>query len=114
MVHEPNNWSVYRSGETIGKPGSEDGAILEDEEYASSARITLESGGYVAPFAITCGVYGLLVHTRFFSEEDKARGEYVEMKADLGRIVDLATAVGTSEEDKLTNAAAQFVERFPT
>ena len=114
MAHGPNNWSAYQGGESIGKPGSENGAILEDEEYASSARITLERGGYVAPFAITCGVYGLLVHTRFFSEEDKARGEYVEMRVHLSRIVDSDTVVGTSEEDTLTNAAAQFVERFPT
>jgi hypothetical protein len=36
-----------------------------------TARITLERDGH-QPFAITCGSYGWMVHTSFFSGEEEA------------------------------------------
>lgn len=41
--------------------GSEGGIILQDEEYEDSCRITLERCRRYD--AITCGVYGDMVHT---------------------------------------------------
>jgi hypothetical protein len=56
---------AFESGGAIGQEGSEDGTITRDEEEdLRGARITP-----TAPFAITCGVSGWMVHTRFFSIE---------------------------------------------
>jgi hypothetical protein len=117
MTGQSNHWGPFEGGETIGKRGSENGVILEDEEYAAGARISLEGGADIAPFAITCGCYGLFFHTRFFSSEEKARREFAEMKVALGRIVDLSSETATSDEQTssiLMAAAGRFVDRFPT
>ena len=42
---------------------SEGGVILRELEHPDGARIALERGGAVSPFAITCGIYGWMVHT---------------------------------------------------
>ena len=46
-----------------GDIGSEGGTILADEEYKNSCRITLEKCEKY--YAITCGIYGSMVHTAF-------------------------------------------------
>ena len=66
------NWEAFEQGTTVGTTGSEGGTILLDEAY-EDARITIERGGYSAPFSITCGVVDWLVHTRFFLTEAEAR-----------------------------------------
>lgn len=43
--------------------GSEGGMIIADEEYKESCRITLERCERYD--AITCGVYGCMMHTAF-------------------------------------------------
>jgi len=55
-------WKPYDDGITIQNRGPENGIILYDEELREGARITLEKDG-CAPYAITCGIYGLMVHT---------------------------------------------------
>ena len=62
-------WYPFESGATLGQKGSEGGAILRDEEHPQEARITFERDTRIAPFAITCGIYGCMMHTRFFSLE---------------------------------------------
>jgi len=57
------DWMAYENGTTIGATGSEGGAILRDELHREGSRITLER--IAAGCAITCGVYGWMVHTRF-------------------------------------------------
>lgn len=47
--------------------GSEGGIILLDEEYHQSCRITLEKCERY--YAITCGIYGSMVHTVFSDQE---------------------------------------------
>ena len=76
---DPCAWLSYESG---SEKGSEDGWIVEDEEIPGVCRITLEEGGHT-PYAITCGVYGLIVHTAFASDYDEAMGKYEGMKRDL-------------------------------
>jgi hypothetical protein len=114
MTGQSNHWMPYESGNTIGHPGSERGVILEDEEYRSGARITLECRAHGAQFAITCGAYGLFLHTQFFSQEDDARREFADMKNELGQIVDLSFDPTASEQidSILMGAASRFVERF--
>ena len=76
-------WKPAENGKTIGQRGSENGTILEDEEYANSCRITLERDGTIAPFSITCGVYGLMVHTTFSNDEADIKTKYEGMKKEL-------------------------------
>lgn len=51
-----------------GELGSENGVLLADEEYKELSRITLEKCPEY--YAITCGVYGSMVHTAFCDEEN--------------------------------------------
>ena len=52
--------------------GSEGGTIIADEEYKESCRITLERCERYD--AITCGVYGSMMHTIFY---DKSHSQEV-------------------------------------
>lgn len=76
---DPYAWLPYESEE---EKGSEGGWIIEDEEIPGICRITLEEGGRT-PYAITCGVYGLMVHTALASDYDEATGKYEGMKKEL-------------------------------
>lgn len=65
--------------------GSEGGVILDDEEYRGQCRITLER---CKPYdAITCGVYGDMVHTVFTAPE-KSHQLFEMMKKDLQAFID--------------------------
>lgn len=63
--------------------GSEGGVIIRDDEHDLGARITLERDAATSPFAITCGVYGWMVHTAFFANEQEALQAYEAMRDDL-------------------------------
>jgi hypothetical protein len=104
MTDAAREWHAFDGGATMGTRGSEHGIILCDEEHGLDARITLERDGSVAPFSITCGVYGLMLHTRFFEGEDEARTEFAAMKVELARLAD-------GEEGA---TAERFVRKFPT
>lgn len=58
--------------QNIGKRGSEEGIIISDLEHSDGARITIEKDGLTAPFSVTLGVYGGLMHTDFFSTRSEA------------------------------------------
>lgn len=87
-------WITYEKGITLGQKGSENGVILKDEEYANSCRITLER--CTGNCAITCGIYGSMVHTAF-CDETSSLCIYEKMKADLKSFIDS----DLSEEDEL-------------
>lgn len=103
-----------RGCSSIGATGSEGGVVLRDDEHLNGARITLERAA--TRFAITCGVYGWMVHTRFFSTEGEAVAAYEEMKPGLVEILARLPA-----DDDMTDAMIAavstviqaFVERFP-
>ena len=99
------DWASFDDGATLGQAGSEGGVVLRDEEHPLGARITLEQGGTIAPFSITCGVYGLLMHTRFFEAQAEGEREYDAMKLGL---VKVAEANGK----ELNVEASAFVEQF--
>lgn len=64
--------------------GSEGGVILKDEEYENKCRVTLEK---CKPYyAITCGVYGTMVHTVFCNEN--AKDMYEQIKTELQEFLD--------------------------
>jgi hypothetical protein len=100
------------------KQGSEGGQIVLDEEHDPwGARITLERDAKSAAAAITCGLYGWMVHTRFFSELEAARREYEAMKVDLAALVALAP-FDTDPDLRLKSSAlikeiSAFVEKYP-
>lgn len=106
-------WQPFEDGRTLGRTGAEGGTIILDEEHPGGARLTLERGCLRAPFAITCGVYGWLVHTRFVADEETAQHACAAMKHALAEIVALIPAEDTPDAvERLDAAAAAFAERF--
>lgn len=110
-------WHLFENSESIGQRGSENGIIIRDEEHDDGARITLERDGDVAPYAITCGIYGWMFHTRFFGTEAGAQREFQSMQAEIVKI--LASIPLTSDphaEAKslvATESISEFVRQFP-
>lgn len=109
------SWDPYENGGTLGQKGSEEGTMVRDEEHSLGARISLERDCRVAPFAITCGIYGWMLHTRYFSSEDKAETEYECMKNALAALLEAAdkTAEIDGGEKVLMDGVSKFVETFP-
>jgi hypothetical protein len=119
-------WKPFRAGATIGQIGSEAGAILRDEDYAELARITLEKPEPTKPFgqsiiryAITCGIYDWMVHTRFFGSEEDAMQAYEQMKPELAMIAETIPEVLPTDPDldakiaKTAGKLTEFTNRFP-
>lgn len=106
-------WHSFGDGTTLGLKGTENGETMRDEEHVHGARITLEQNTKIAPFTITCGVYGWMVHTRFFSTEDEAIAEYDKMKASLTEIVERFTDPNHDNRRATEDAIKAFVETFP-
>lgn len=109
-------WQAFENGHTIGQVGTEGGRIIRDEEHPHGARITLEQGCKHAPFAITCGVYGWMVHTCFFADQFTADDEFEQMKVALDGVVALIPMEDTPDMDAqyaaVEQAISTFAERF--
>ena len=104
-------WYPYEDGKTVGTTGSEGGVIIRDEECPDGARITLEQETHMqVPFAITCGVYGWLVHTRFIADQPTAEQTYENMKLGLE---DILTLLSSDDADVIDTAVQDFTERYP-
>ncbi len=88
---------------------------MRDEEHDLGARISLERDARVAPFAITCGIYGWMLHTRFFDSEAEAEAQYEQMKSAIGALLEAAeqTAGVDGGWKVLMDGVSEFVERFP-
>jgi hypothetical protein len=110
-----SDWQPFENGATIGRTGSEGGLITLDEEHSGGARITVERGCLRAPFAITCGIYGWLVHTRFLADEESVQHAAAGMKPALAKILALLPDDDDPDPayDAVTEAIAAFVEQFP-
>jgi hypothetical protein len=105
-------WQSFAEGRTIGKSGSEAGVILLDEEHADGARISLECDGTIAPFTIICGIFGWMVHTRFFANEEDARRAYEDMKQALDMIIQSIPFKSDPDCDAKMKATTRMVEEF--
>lgn len=109
--------AAYEEGATLGERGSENGIIIRDDEHEQGARITLEREARHAPFVITCGVYGWMLHTRFFGSEAEAVGDYCAMMDGLSLIVEMIPFADDPDVDAkrrvLIGAINDFVSRFP-
>lgn len=94
----PDDW--------VGMKGTEGGIVLRDEEYDSSCRVTLEKCPKY--YAVTCGVYGSMVHTAFF-DEDEYEEKYEAMKQELQTFVDRMDDI--SDDDR-SDFYASFCDRY--
>ncbi len=106
-------WYPFENGATLGQKGSEEGIILRDEEHPQEARITLERDTRTAPFAITCGIYGCMMHTRFFSLESEATSQYDTMKIALAVLLLTEVEGGPEGCRTFTDSLTAFVETYP-
>jgi hypothetical protein len=80
-------WISFDNGASIGQCGGENGIIVRDEEHVDGARITLERDSHIAPFSIPFGIYGWMVHTCFFSTQQRAEADFKRMKNELANIL---------------------------
>jgi hypothetical protein len=110
-----SDWHPFDNGAAIGLPGSEQGIVFRDEEHALGARITLERGAPIAPFAITCGIYGWMMHTCFFRSDDEASTQYEAMKGALAALIDSADKSEETEGGRqiLLDGVCKYVETIP-
>jgi hypothetical protein len=111
------SWYAFDAGKSIGKCGSEGGVTVRDEEHGDGARITLERNSRHAPFAITCGVYGWMFHTRFLGSEPQAQAEFESMKAGLAKILHTIPLKGdpdiSAKSELVFQLQQEFVASFP-
>ena len=117
-MSEPDDpWYPFDGGRTLGGGGSESGIMLCDDEHEFGARISLERDAKTAPFAITCGIYDWMVHTRFFRHEEDARRDFAAMKQALDAILRSIPFKTDPDLDAKMRATTQqieqFIERFP-
>jgi hypothetical protein len=110
-------WVTTENGATIGTQGSEDGVIERDEEHTDGARIALERNSTHAPFALTCGVYGWMFHTRYLGTAEESGAAFDAMKVRLSRILELIPGENDPEADAkyeiVIRALHDFVAEFP-
>jgi len=110
-----SSWRPFEDGATLSLPGSEEGTVIRDEEHSLGARITLERAASVAPFAITCGIYGWMMHTRFLTSEAEAESQYDLMKNSLSALLEAAekTADIDGGHQILMEGIEKFVGEYP-
>ena len=111
------SWYQFDNGKTIGQKGSEKGQILLDEEHEFGARITLEKVGslFKKHFAITCGIYGWMIHTHFVSTKNKGFEAFQAMKSELDRILNLIPTEDEANDDNMSlvsDEISKFVDNF--
>jgi len=101
-----------------GGRGSEGGTIIADEELDSAARITLErdaSCGSAA--AITCGIYGWMMHTHFCDSIDSGQRDFAAMKVALANMVSLIPLAGDPKAEEksrpVLDAIGAFADTYP-
>ena len=109
-------WYPYKEGQTLGLPASENGLVIRDEEYSEGALVTLERDSPTAPFAITCGLYGWMVHTCWFSTATEAQEAFEEIKTALGKMADMIPYNDDPAADEkmkpIFEGIEQLVQRF--
>lgn len=97
--------------------GTEGGVIILDYVHDLGARITLEKFDDGGGGAITCGIYGWMVHTRFFETEHSARHALEAMKIDIGAILWRIPLENDPDLDNKMRMSADeisaFVDKFP-
>jgi hypothetical protein len=107
-------WYPFNHGESIGQTGSESGKVRRDEEHADGARVTLEKVRDDR-WTITYGIYGWMVHTRFFLSESSAEIGFNETKRELRNILALIPLEDEADNERMRiaqDAIAEFIELY--
>lgn len=108
-----NNWTPYDGGNTLEQKGPAGGRIVRDEEHPDGARITLEIQCKMAPVAITCGVYGWMVHESYYADQMTADDDFEAMKQALLPLLALRSSEDLyNRADDLQDAIDAFKLRF--
>jgi hypothetical protein len=118
------HWESFEGGRSIGLIGSEGGRIVFDDSHTDGARITLEVVSHPRflrrdriSYTITCGIYGWIVHTRFFTSRAEAFDEFQMMKLDLSAIIEKLPLESDPDLERLmAHVPAElhaFISRFP-
>jgi hypothetical protein len=105
-------WRPVDDGATIGQRGSENGVVILDEEHELGARITLERECRSIPFAITCGIYGWMFHTKYLGADEDGLAEVERMKAGLDRIIDMIPTKDDPDGDEKCARVCDAIEAF--
>ena len=112
------SWSSIILEHGAPEIGTEGGTIVLDDVHDIGARITLERLAGDTNFAITCGIYGWMVHTRFFGNEHDALLAFDLMKFDLDAILQNIPLNTDPEKDAkmgtASDAMSAFVDKYPT
>ncbi|MCC9064815.1 hypothetical protein [Flavobacterium piscisymbiosum] len=106
------NWTKYNNGKSIGKKGSEGGKILNDQENINGARITFEANAGNIPFAITLGIYGLMVHTEFFSEIEIATKYFKRKKNEIDTILKMFEIPENNQDTEWENKKDEYLDKL--
>lgn len=116
-MSEEQSWRLVEEGRTRGLDGTEGGTIVRDEEHPAGLRLTLEEDPARSFYALTCGVAGWLVHSRFFGSEAEVLAAWDEMKPALLELVRQLPAAGAKALDPATREAGAklgaFIARYP-
>lgn len=107
------SWYRFDNSSTLSHAGSEGGVTVFDEEHPLGARITFERDTHTAPFAITCGIYGWMMHTRFIGLEREACSQYDLMRSALSVLLDRASESDDGGQQVLMDGVSAFVETYP-
>jgi hypothetical protein len=109
-------WGPFEGGASLGAAGTEGGVIVRDDEHPLGARVTLERGGVIGAYAITCGVYGWMVHTCFFGDRAAAEAAFEVIEAELAailRAIPDADEMESERSDEVVAMISAFVDRHP-
>ena len=92
------DWFDY-DGEDKSTTGAEGGTVIIDTEHSAGARITLEKDCGNIPFAITLGIYGLMMHTQFESNYENAVAYVTSAKFLINKIVEMYDIKSEDRDD---------------
>jgi len=113
--HDP--WQPFAGGGSLGQGGSDEGIITRDEAHPLGARITLEREPSFVPFAVTCNIYGWMVHTSYYPTEPAAQAAFEAMKPELAAILEMIPSEDDPKAEdpfpKVMQAVDDFIEKFP-
>jgi hypothetical protein len=108
----PPAWTAFEDGASIGQPGTEGGVIVRDDDHPWGARITLERSADAVAFAITCGIYGWMMHSRWLPTLEQAESEFAQMRDAISAILEMIPLSSNPQADEKMRAAGDAMDRF--
>ncbi len=116
MTSRETQWQPAYDGSTLGTQGAQGGTIVRDEALAEQCRLTLEQDETRDFYAVTCGITGWFLHTRFFGVAAEASAAFEEMKPALAELASRLPPEGARTPEAARRGGpllAAFMGRFP-